>query len=249
MLKKINIKTVLTIGYLSASFLFTPNISFANTEQEDVMNRMEQNNRDFDRRSEEIRHSFDQTIDSYSNGSVANAKLAEKQKNEIERQFNQSKGGLSGNKDLTKDEPSQKRADLTRGLDTNINNTDRDLMRLQNNASNSSLYSDAELDRNDRYSDMSGGARIDNDERNNRGNRNREAATFVMGDTDYDSRDYSRDDSSRGRGVGEIVTNEKSDSDLEGSFVNKDFLKYLLVIIVVFVVMAILFFNAKRKED
>ena len=248
-MKNLNIKTVLTIGCLGASFLLMPNVSFANTEQEDVMSRMEQNNRDFDRRSEEIRHSFDQTIDSYSNGSVANAKLAEKQKNEIERQFNQSKSGLSGNKDLTKDEPSQKRADLTRGLDTNINNTDRDLMRLQNNASSSSLYSDAELDRNDRHSDMSGGARIDNDGRNNRGNRNREAATLVMGDADDDSRDYARDDSSRGRGVGEVVTNEKSDSDLEGSFVNKDFLKYLLVIIVVFVVMAILFFNAKRKED
>ena len=248
-MKILNIKTALTIVCLSASFLLTPNVSFANTEQEDVMNRMEQNNRDFDRRSDEIRHLFDQTIDSYSNGSVANSKLAEKQKNEIERQFNQSKSGLSGNKDLTKDMPSQKRADLTRGLDTNINNTDRDLMRLQNNASNSSLYSDAELDRDDRYSNMSGGAQIDNDDRNNRGNRNRGAATLVMGDTDDGSRNYARDDSSRGRGVGEIVTNEKSDGGFKGSFVDKDFLKYLLVIIVVFVVMAILFFNAKRKKD
>ena len=231
------IKIMLLSASLGLSLLFSTNISFANTEQDDVMARMEQSNRDFDKRSEEIRRSFDQTIDSYSNGTVANSKLAEKQKAEIDRQFNQSKNGLSGGQDLT------------RGLDTNINNTDRDLMRLQNNASNSSLYSDAELDTHDRYSDISGGAQIDNGERFVRGNRNREAATLVMGDSDTDDRDYAKDEDVRARGVGEIVTDrDTKDSSVE-SILDNDLLKYLLVVIVVFVVMAILFFNAKRKDE
>ena len=178
-MKTKQIKIMLLSASLGLSLLFSTNISFANTEQDDVMARMEQSNRDFDKRSEEIRRSFDQTIDSYSNGTVANSKLAEKQKAEIDRQFNQSKNGLSGGKDLTKDMPSQKRTDLTRGLDTNINNTDRDLMRLQNNASNSSLYSDAELDTHDRDSDLSGGAQIDNGERSTRNSRNRDAAVTM----------------------------------------------------------------------
>ena len=249
MLQNKRIKTMLLTVSLGLSFLLSPTISFANTEQDDVMARMEQSNRDFDKRSEEIRRSFDQTIDSYSNGTVANSKLAEKQKAEIDRQFNQSKNGLSGGKDLTKDTPSQKRADLMRGLDTNINNTDRDLMRLQNNASNSSLYSDAELDTHDRYSDISGGAQIDNGERSVRGNRNREAATLVMGDSDTDDRAYAKGEDVRERGVGEIVTDrDTKDSSVE-SILDNDLLKYLLVVIVVFVVMAILFFNAKRKDN
>lgn len=240
MLQNKQIKTMLLIASLGLSFLFSPTISFANTEQDDVMARMEQSNRDFDKRSEEIRRSFDQTIDSYSNGTVANSKLAEKQKAEIDRQFNQSKNGLSGGKDLTKDMPSQKRADLTRGLDTNINNTDRDLMRLQNNASNSSLYSDAELDTHDRDSDLSGGAQIDNGERSTRNNRNRDSATLVMDDSDTSDRE---------RGVGEIVTDRDTKDSSIGSIFDNKLLKYLLVVIVVFVVMAILFFNAKRKDD
>lgn len=248
-MKTKQIKIMLLSASLGLSLLFSTNISFANTEQDDVMARMEQSNRDFDKRSEEIRRSFDQTIDSYSNGTVANSKLAEKQKAEIDRQFNQSKNGLSGGKDLTKDMPSQKRADLTRGLDTNINNTDRDLMRLQNNASNSSLYSDAELDTHDRYSELSGGAQIDNGDRSARNGHNREAATLVMDDSDTDNRNYAKGEDVRERGVGEIVTGrDTKDSSIE-SILDNNLLKYLLVVIVVFVVMAVLFFNAKRKDD
>ena len=249
MLQNKQIKTMLLIASLGLSFLFSPTISFANTEQDDVMARMEQSNRDFDKRSEEIRRSFDQTIDSYSNGTVANSKLAEKQKAEIDRQFNQSKNGLSGGKDLTKDMPSQKRADLTRGLDTNINNTDRDLMRLQNNASNSSLYSDAELDTHDRDSDLSGGAQIDNGERSTRNNRNRDSATLVMDDSDTSDRDYAKGEGVRERGVGEIVTERDTKGSSIGSIFDNNLLKYLLVVIVVFVVMAVLFFNAKLRDD
>ena len=243
------IKIILLTASLGLSFLFSPTISFANTEQDDVMARMEQSNRDFDKRSEEIRRSFDQTIDSYSNGTVANSKLAEKQKAEIDRQFNQSKNGLSGGKDLTKDMPSQKRADLTRGLNTNINNTDRDLMRLQNNASNSSLYSDAELDTHDRDSDLSGGAQIDNGERSTRNSRNRAAATLVMDDSDTSDHDYAKGEGVRERGVGEIVTDRDTKGSSIGSIFDNNLLKYLLVVIVVFVVMAVLFFNAKRRDD
>lgn len=244
---KTYIKRFLTLSVLGVSlFCLLPGNVYA-TEQDDVMDRMERSNKDFDKKSEEMRRSFDQTVNSYSNGSVANSKLAEKQKSEIERQFNESKSSLSGNKDVTRSMPSQRRADLTRGFDTNINNTDRDLMRLQNNANNSSLYSDAELDQGDRFSDMSGGAQIDN-ERDTLSRNNREAATLVMDGQDSGD-DYSNRRDSRERPVGEIVTDEGSNKGGIVNLDNNELLKYLLIVVVVFVVMAVLYFNGRRRSD
>ena len=69
-----------------------------------------------------------------------------------------------------------------------------------------------------------------------------------MDDSDTDDRDYAKGEGVRERGVGEIVRDrDTKDSSVE-SVLDNDLLKYLLVVIVVFVVMAILFFNAKRKD-